>query len=62
MAKKEKLLDKDIRARFQYEKQFVKDPDERKAPGKKTQIAIAIALAVIVLGGLLYPLLSQLLG
>ena len=62
MANKDKLLDRDIKARFKYEKRFVKDPDDQKTPGKGFQIFIAIALAVIVLGGILYPLLTQLLG
>lgn len=62
MTKKEKLLDRDIKARFDYEKKFVKDPDEHKTSGKTAQIIIAISLAIVVLGALLYPLLSQLLG
>ncbi|MCI2172287.1 hypothetical protein [Schleiferilactobacillus perolens] len=62
MANKDKLLDRDIKERFKYEKQFVKDPDEHKTPGKTLQIIIAVTLAVIVLGGILYPLLTQLFG
>ncbi|KRL12613.1 hypothetical protein [Schleiferilactobacillus perolens] len=62
MANKDKLLDRDIKERFEYEKQFVKDPDDHKTPGKALQIIIAITLAVIVLGGILYPLITQLLG
>lgn len=62
MTKKEKLLDRDIHDRFAYEKKFAKDPDDQKQTGKGAQIAIAIGLAVIVLGSLLYPLLTEWLG
>ncbi|WP_125768740.1 accessory Sec system protein Asp4 [Lapidilactobacillus wuchangensis] len=55
---KKDMLDQDISFRLHQEKKYVTDPEEKKeSTGKATNIIISVAIAVVVLIGILYPLL-----
>lgn len=62
MANKEKLIDRDIEKRFAYEKKQIPKVDpKKKEKHSKTQVIIAVVLAVFVLATLLYPLVQMIM-
>jgi len=54
---KKSLLDQDIGQRVDEEKKLVTGPKKDKNHGRVTQIIIGVAIAVIALAGIIYPLL-----
>ncbi|WP_225423522.1 hypothetical protein [Levilactobacillus suantsaii] len=53
------MLTHDISSRMKQEKRYVKVPArENETGGKALNITISVAIAIIVLAGILYPLVS----
>lgn len=49
----------DISSRMKQEEHYVKvPPAEKKSSGKTLNIVISVAIAIIVLAGILYPLVN----
>ncbi|GEO71582.1 hypothetical protein LZY01_07500 [Levilactobacillus zymae] len=53
------MLKSDISSRMKQEEHYVKvPPAEKKSSGKTLNIVISVAIAIIVLAGILYPLVN----